>query len=78
MPQQAPPDRVVLHCEIEVEGKTLWSDTLISRRAWDVADERTREAFRERARESLAQAIVRHYRIDTTEVTVTLPVPEGH
>jgi hypothetical protein len=73
MTQQAPPGKVVLHCEIEVGGKTLWADTLISRRAWDVSDERTREAFREGAREALARAILRQCDLP---VTVTLPDEE--
>jgi len=59
MAQQSPVNDVVLHCELEVEGKTVWSDTLISRRAWDVADEHTREAMREGAQASLAHEIIR-------------------
>lgn len=72
MTQQAPPATVVLHCEIEVDGKTLWADTLISRRAWDVSDEVQREAFRARAREALADAVVRHYQatIDGAPVVI--------
>lgn len=70
MNQQPPPDNVVLHCEIEVGGKPLWADTLISRRAWDVSDERTREAFREGARAALAGAILRQCQ---PEVTVVFP-----
>jgi hypothetical protein len=70
MAQIAPPNNVVLHCEIEIEGKTIWVDTLISRRSWDVADERTREAMRESAQESLAHAIVRQC---NPPVTVTVP-----
>lgn len=73
MTQQAPPSSVILHCEIEVGGKTLWSDTLISRRAWDSADETMREAFRERARESLAASILRQCDVP---VTIALPVAE--
>lgn len=63
---------VVLHCELEVGGETVWSDTLITRRAWDVADEVTREAFRDRAREALAQAIIRQF---NPAVTVEIPAP---
>jgi hypothetical protein len=73
MAQQAPPNNVVLHCEVEVGGKTLWADTLISRRAWDAADETMREAFRDRAREALAGAIVRQC---DPPVTVTAPTAE--
>ena len=71
MTQQTPPDRVVLHCEIQVEGKTLWADTLISQAGWDISDEVTRAAFRERARVALADAVVHHYQaaIDAAEVT---------
>jgi hypothetical protein len=73
MTRQALPATVVLHCEIEVDGQTLWADTLISRRAWDVSDEVQREAFHNRAREALADAVTRHYQaaIDAAPVVIT-------
>jgi hypothetical protein len=77
MAQTVPPNMIVLHCEIEVDGQALWADTLIPQETWDAADETTRQAFRERAREALTGGLVRHYQaaIDGAAVTA-IPAPK--
>lgn len=75
MTQIPPPNNVVLHCEIEVDGKPLWADSLVSQQAWDAADEFTREMLRNQARRALADAIARYYQpvVDAVAVTAARP-----